>query len=311
MRFTAPLVFIYLTQAAFGVSEADFLSQYPRAVARIKAVYSQMHVVAEYKSTMGSLHQVGLECWQSGNLHKASRAYLDGPKAGQAGTASSGGNFYFHIVKNDAGHDYGITEYAQKPASKDDLRVSLPLFYAPFCVRDIDMSEILGKPKFKVLAVTAEGDMVRVEWEYWMRQQGMTADAQIKCKCDFIPDKCWALAAYEARIIMPSAQEEAIDCGQLEYFGEERGVPLIKRLEQWVANPARVKDRENIEITTVKNIELGPTPESEFSLASFGLAEPALDGGSTNRAFWFWGNAVVCAAIGGYLVYRNYRAKRA
>jgi hypothetical protein len=144
-----------------------------------------------------------------------------------------------------------------------------------------------------------------------MRQQGMTADAQIKCKCDFLPNKCWALAGYEMLVKMPDAKEGSLDCGQLEYSGEEKGVPLLSRLEQWVANPATPNERQDVETTSVTKIELGPTPETEFTLASYGLTEPVLEADSSTRVFWLWGNAVVCAAVGGYLIYRNYRAKRA
>ena len=118
-----------------------------------------------------------------------------------------------------------------------------------------------------------------------MRQEGMTSDAHIKCRCDFLSDKCWALASYEMVVRMPGAKESSLDYGQLVYSAEEKGVPLLSHLEQWVANPASPGVHKNVEVTNVTRLDLGPTPESEFALAAFGLADPFPSRDSQSRVF--------------------------
>lgn len=144
-----------------------------------------------------------------------------------------------------------------------------------------------------------------------MRQEGMTSDAHIKCRCDFLSDKCWALASYEMVVRMPGAKESSLDYGQLVYSAEEKGVPLLSYLEQWVANPASPGVHKNVEVTNVPRLDLGPTPESEFALAAFGLADPFPSRDSQSRVFSLVFIALACAASGGYLMYRSRRGHQA
>ena len=92
--------------------------------------------------------------------------------------------------------------------------------------------------------------------------------------------------------------------GTAEYDGIEDGVPLVKLLTHWSEGydeRGGVKDRGNMEKFEVVSITRELLPESNFTLAAFGLRDPTA--ATANRPqWWLWlavsGFALVLAGLG-------------
>ena len=131
----------------------------------------------------------------------------------------------------------------------------------------------------------------------------------------FLPDRAWILWGYsfwakDASAVVRRISDSA-EVGRhvrARYEGEHDGIPLLKQVDEWVEIGAK---REVKYRTTMVIDELipSPAPEEEFTLAAFGLRDPAETSRRVRVVFLVVNGAVLLAV--GYDIARRLRARKA
>lgn len=124
----------------------------------------------------------------------------------------------------------------------------------------------------------------------------------------FSPDRQWVVREFAAwaKDMTPeklrSDPNYSIARGVVEYGEERAQVPSMSRVVYWhERGPGQ--PRENLETIEVEQLTFGEVPESEFTLASLGIATPQVKTNSA-RFLVFFAGGVLCLVFGFFLARR-------
>lgn len=129
------------------------------------------------------------------------------------------------------------------------------LAFAPYCTYD---RTILDAVKSDRLEVTSFDDaapgLATLKYKN-LRSNGEAWEGELV----FDKDRCWALIS----------DRKPMRLTKVEYGDSVSGVPIVKRLTYWYGGDLQTPACVSI----VKDMKIGPAPESAFSLADFGLPD--------------------------------------
>ena len=252
---------------------SKFLKDYDEAMPKILDIYENLKLECNE-----SFQANGEKHWEYARDGHSSRWVEVDPKTGEASALVSNPGLSFKLSRNAGSADYTVTRIADSsPRALKSYVASieartLPAF-APFrAYLEKPINEFLKEKNCTIHSIAWEGQspsrLIRVDWEITpSKPKGKTRYG----KFEILPDAGWVLKSYAIYFkdgYKDQATGQTFDLGRggdLEYQGDEDGIPLIKRATTWTSAVNKVAG-PTFEVT---KIVAGPVPKEEFTLASF------------------------------------------
>jgi len=264
------------THAAAGdPSVRSFLDDYREATKKILQVYDSIRMDCKQIDPSGVE-----ESWKYSRRQRSTRWVKVDPKTGGASALVSDPDQSFKLSRNSGSSQYAVMRIADAaPKAMRSYVASIEArtlpAYAPYrAYLEEPIDKFLSEPRCTINSIVWEGQspnrLIRVGWEIApTKPNGKTRYGRF----EILPDAGWVLKSYAIYFrdgYKDKATGRMSDLGRggdLEYEGEQEGIPLIRRVSTWTSAVEKAAG-PTYEVT---KIEPGPIPREDFTLASFGI----------------------------------------
>ncbi len=293
---------LFLPVAALAESNfwrARFDREYQASERRLEEFYGSMQIVEEQTGEsvkrLYDCDRVLFKYQSNGDKKRTSRLDEEGNvlSATVAAPAQT-----FLVRREDARSQFRLQErnLLNYEEMMDMVRNSSQrLAFSPYTIFETRVSGILFSPTCQIGTVEKVGErlgsaLVKVPFDVTFPKEGVRVEGWFT----FLADLSWAVADYRYMVYR----------GEIDYSKVVRGFPVPAKVKIWR------EDADYIwRLSVAKEVILEPAPDSEFTLAAFGIPESAAPSPATSRRrFWFVVSANFVAA-GGLLLFFWFRRR--
>jgi hypothetical protein len=295
----------------------DFIAAYPQAAAKLNDSYSHVRI----QTTETTTDSQGRLVWKSrceylraGDLFRKVSTVIEAGRpdtpVGFTGVQGGSAEKFFRISKMPDSSHYAISDFARLSDSKflNTVQMSeLPLFVATYG-DTTNIAEYLNLPYIKLVSAqesTLDG-MPVIEI---VADEEFLKSAPDQVHLYFLQGSLafagWTEPYLTGHQTMNDPHQEL----NLRVVYDENNPLKIKSIHRWSALSSLPETKTDEKIISVDSIDFGDIPASEFTLAAFGVEEPASKMRSSIRLFLLI-NVPIFIALGILLLILSERRKR-
>ena len=281
----------------------DFEARYPSAYDSMRETYDNIQMTVREKFEARRSETL----WEAGGAEGSYRwVELDRVAPGALGklpltVAVARPDFAFALQRDSESSPYSVARMGSINPGPEFEQFLATMIYrraqvmvAPFSILSTPLPEILSDPKFRIVGLERTGSddrpTLRVDWEHPLEDGAIN-----RGNFEFLADSL-ALKAYDIRQDAKDPTGKpvtSIRSASLDYEGESRGVPLIRRMTARIGFVGGELTSRTFDVEQI--IPEGP-PAEAFTLESFGISTTPVRP-PTPIAYYLIGLAVLCLAL--------------
>jgi len=279
-----------------GQADVDyFLRDYPAAAEKLRAKYQQ--IKGECRLTVVDVQKTSvvddLTFAADHGLQKVS--ILQGPRKGQGldrrqNLYCVGPNWSFSLIRSSEKDPYSVNGIGSDDRDRTMYFSRFGRFLSlPYAILGTPLTEIMKHPYFRLTSVEriTENDKEFVKISYDNGKSPQSSNTWLKID----PSLGWVIRSGE---IQPEVTKgQASIYFEVEY-GSGQEIPPLPRIAKYVD-----VNRQTLTCEFTK-VSRDPTPESEFSMPFYGLADliaPAPSASRFHLLYWAMGSAIVALVV--------------
>jgi hypothetical protein len=271
-----------------------FHSEYPGAAARLEEAYSHVRILSSetrHDNDGKFLWTMTAEFLREGDAvrgvktvsRSASPDVANGAVSAQGGTGAKS----FDLFKTSNSVPFVFHQFGPVAEFDEDVRMKYPPLFAPFCALEIRVADFIRKPNVKLASASATRLGTQEVVEALVDE--LTPDQGVKRHRFMFQPTTWALAGWRIALNgdKRSAEAQQVALHGVVTYEPAGNPPKVKTVENWGSFPSKPRVKVDRRRYDVSRVEFGPLDKELFTLAAFGIEEPALPG-AKRRGRFLW-----------------------
>ena len=296
----------YGQEADMSALEARLRKEAPLAWRRLEAKHRETRFDWKQTEINNSRDEQKVRTASGSNCYRGVDFVIHIEENGGTGTKVWGGNdrYLFTVTRKSGDQSWALGHFgprADDPARNGDWGLGVHT-RIPWCFSDVPCHVLMADPSFKIQSLEKKSDgSVDLRFSISPQKEHDRNPQLTSGHVVLLPDRDWAISSYEANLTGPTHAKDSpvVVSASATYGPEEDRFLNLKHSKyelRWQDVGKQREDKWDTDLTCQHCAE----PVESFSLASFGLSEPALPSEATTKSrLWLWLNvvAIVCLLV--------------